>query len=58
MAVGAPLLPSVGPYMAELAELPPAFLLSGLAGVLISLIDRPGRERLAGIDAELAESAR
>lgn len=56
---GATALPAVGPYFAELAELPPAFLVSFAAGVVFSLTDRAGRERLraAGVDEELDAAA-
>ncbi len=54
---GAPLLPGVGPHFETLGELPPAFLLSGLAGVITSLLDRGGAARLEGIEVELAEAA-
>jgi len=40
----APLIPEVGPYFKTLAELPPAFMLSFLAGIVVSLMtqdDRP-----------------
>ncbi len=40
---GATALPGVGPYFAELAELPPAFLAGALAGVAVSLLDKRGR---------------
>lgn len=53
----APALPAVGHFFAELGELPPAFLLSGLAAVLVSLGDRAGRERLQGVDEELRDAA-
>jgi sodium/proline symporter len=57
---GATLLPGVGPYFSELAELPPAFALSFAAGVLLSLTDKEGRARLAaaGVDAEIDDAAR
>ena len=54
---GATALPVVGPYFSNLAELTPAFILSGLAGVVASLRDVKGRKRLQGIDTELAEAA-
>jgi len=38
------------------AELPPSFLLSGMAGVCVSLLDRRGQAALEGVEAELAES--
>lgn len=38
---GAPMLPGVGPFFEALEELPPAFALSGLVGVLVSLLDKP-----------------
>lgn len=37
---GAPLLPGAGPYFGALSELPPAFALSGLLGVSVSLLDK------------------
>lgn len=40
----APLLPVVGPFFAALEELPPAFALSALVGVLVSLLDKPRSE--------------
>lgn len=55
---GAPLLPEPwGSFFDALEELPPAFLLSGLAGLLVSLADRPGQERLADVKAELAQAS-
>ena len=54
---GATALPGLGPYFGELAELPPAFLAGGLAGVLVSLADAPGRARLEEVHAELDEAA-
>ena len=49
----APQLPVVGPALGALAELPPAFLISMLAGVVVSLADPRGRSRLAGMGEEL-----
>ncbi len=54
---GAPQLPLVGNAFAQLAELPPAFALSGLAGVLVSLNDKEGRRRLEGVAAEIEAAA-
>lgn len=53
---GAPLFGPVGPYLVELAELPPAFAVSFAVGIAVSLADSGGRDRLAGIEDELAES--
>lgn len=52
---GVTALPGVGPYAAELAELPPAFFLGGLAAVVVSKLDGAGRRALedAGIGEEL-----
>ncbi|MEM7308082.1 MAG: sodium/proline symporter [Planctomycetota bacterium] len=47
----APALPGVGDAFGSLTELPPAFLVSGVVGVLVSLTDGAGRARIA---AELA----
>jgi len=41
-----PVLPVVGQFFAQLGELPPAFFLSGLAAVIVSLTDHKGRERM------------
>ncbi len=54
---GATALPGVGPYFAELAELPPAFLVSGLLGVVVSLLDRSGQAAVAPAHAELDAAA-
>jgi sodium/proline symporter len=51
-----PLIPVVGPEIETLGELPPAFLLSGIAAVLVSLLDGPGRARLAGAARELTDA--
>ena len=53
---GATALPVAGPYFAKLSELPPAFLLSALVGVLLSLTDTEGQARMKGIEAELRGS--
>ena len=50
---GATALPGAGPYFTELAELPPAFLLSFAAGIVVSLLDGEGQAALA--DAGVAE---
>ena len=44
---GATALPTVGPAFAALSELPPAFLLSGLVGVVVSLRDSPPQQATA-----------
>ncbi|MCA9707569.1 MAG: hypothetical protein KDK70_17080, partial [Myxococcales bacterium] len=51
-----PALPEVGPAFDALSELPPAFLASALVGVLVSRLDRRGREDLRGVDDELREA--
>ncbi|MHC5114627.1 MAG: sodium/proline symporter [Planctomycetota bacterium] len=43
----APLLPGVGSALGALSELPPAFLISGVTGVVVSLLDPRGRARIA-----------
>ena len=52
---GAPLLSGIGPLFTGLAELGPAFLLSGLVAVLVSWLDPVGRQRLAEVRRELRE---
>ena len=44
---GATALPGVGPAFAALSELPPAFALSALVGIAVSLRDRAGQAALA-----------
>jgi Na+/proline symporter len=53
----APLLPGIGSIFTGLAELGPAFLLSTLAAVVVSLTDPAGRARLAGVEKELLEAS-
>lgn len=55
---GAPFVPGIGTLLVALSELPPAFLLSGLAGVVVSLFDTQGQAAMAGMEEELAEAAR
>lgn len=45
---------AVGVTFAELGELGPAFLVSMAVGVIVSATDPKGRERLAGIESEMA----
>jgi len=52
-----PELPVVGEFFAALEELPPAFILSGLAGVAVSLMDTEGRSRVADAGDELEAAA-
>jgi Na+/proline symporter len=53
----APELPEVGDAFAKLSELPPAFAASLVAGVVVSLLDRKGREALRDVDDELREAS-
>ncbi len=53
----APLLPGVGPLFVGLAELGPAFMLSGLLAIVVSLGDAGGKAQLVG-DREELENAR
>jgi len=48
----APKLAVVGPWFEALSELPPAFAISMLAGVLFSLSDREGQSKMEGIEKE------
>ncbi len=52
--------PGIGPLLVELSELPPAFAASLIAGVLVSLGDPAGRDRLLneGIAEELKDAKR
>jgi len=51
-------LAGVGPVFDALGELPPAFVLSGLAGMAVSLGDAEGRARLKDVDAALDEASK
>lgn len=53
----APSLPIGGSFFEQLGELPPAFLLSGLTAILVSLGDAAGRERLQAAAGELDDAA-
>ncbi len=46
-------LPGVGPFFAALEELAPAFLISGIVAIVVSLCDRSGREKQRGVQTEL-----
>ncbi|MEE2777207.1 MAG: sodium/proline symporter [Acidobacteriota bacterium] len=52
----APLLPGVGHLFVGLAELGPAFAVSGLIAILTSLGDRRGQQRLHGVAEEIASA--
>lgn len=51
-----PELGEVGALVAQLSELPPSVLLSAVAGVVVSLGDTEGSERLAEVGLELDEA--
>lgn len=52
----APELPFVGPGFAALSELPPAFALSGLVAVAVSLLDKKGMQSVLGAIQDLADA--
>lgn len=55
----APQLPGLtGEFFGTLEELAPAFVLSAVVGIVVSITDRAGRERLAGVEDELRHAAR
>jgi sodium/proline symporter len=54
----APKIPTAGPYFSALSELPPAVLLSFVAGIVMSLSDPVGAQALAGVQTELDEAGR
>jgi sodium/proline symporter len=53
----APSLPAIGPFLEALSELPPAFLLSAIAGVLFSITDGKGQEIAKDTEEELRKAA-
>ncbi|MDP7038448.1 MAG: sodium/proline symporter [Myxococcota bacterium] len=46
-------LPEIGPIFKALEELPPSFALSAIVGILVSLWDKAGQEKMQGIAEEL-----
>ena len=50
---GAPHLPGIGAALGALEELPPAFFLGGLVGIIVSLLDPAGQARLVGVSEEI-----
>ncbi len=53
----APGLPVVGGFFGALEELPPAFILSGLFGIAVSLADAQGRSHVPMVEEELLAAA-
>ena len=49
----APQLPVVGDSFAALSELPPAFIVSGLVAIGVSLLDREGAQIAEQVQEEL-----
>lgn len=54
----APQLPVVGDAFAALSELPPAFVVSALVAIVVSLLDQKGIQSLAGVHDELISAAK
>ena len=52
---GATAIPTIGPYFDTLSELPPAFFLSFLVGVVVSLMDSNGPPHNADTDLRFAK---
>lgn len=52
----APQIPIVGDGFVSLSELPPAFVMSGLVAVVVSLCDRQGQLGWSGLDVELRDA--
>ncbi len=53
----APQLSGMGDAFTKLSELPPAFAASFVVGIVVSLLDRPGRERLREAAQELRDAS-
>ncbi len=51
----APGLPAVGPYFDALEEMVPSFVISALAGVIVSLLDKRGQAIVRDAGADLEE---
>lgn len=54
----APELPGVGPGFAALSELPPAFALSGLVAIVVSVLDSKGQQAALGVNRELSDAGK
>jgi Na+/proline symporter len=52
----APQFPVVGESLAALSELPPAFLVSGLVAIGVSLLDKQGQRSLTEVHGELTHA--
>ncbi len=52
----APQIPVVGDSFGSLSELPPAFVMSGIVAVVVSLSDRQGKIDWSGLDAEIGNA--
>jgi Na+/proline symporter len=52
----APHLPVIGPALNALEELPPSFFVSGLVGIVVSILDKRGQIDVAEAADELAAS--
>jgi sodium/proline symporter len=55
---GIPKLPGAGQFFGALSELPPSFLISGIFGIVVSLLDKKGKEKIKGVEKELLEAGR
>ena len=52
------ILIAIGDHLSKLSELPPSFLLAGLMGDVISLLDKAGYERIRDTSDDLAMAGR
>lgn len=50
----APQIPGLGPHFEALSELPPAFVVSGVVAIIVSLLDKAGQAAMSGIEGELS----
>jgi Na+/proline symporter len=54
---GAPQLPLVGEAFTALSELPPAFVVSGIVAIVVSLMDKKGMAAISEVEGELASAS-
>lgn len=49
-----PIIPGIGHHFVALSELPPAFVVSGIVAIVVSLTDKTGQAAMSGIEGELS----
>ena len=53
----APSIPVVGQHFEALSELPPAFVVSGIVAIVVSMLDTTGQQAMEGIQGEISNES-